>query len=38
MVEEAYTVDGNGIVTVRITDTDTGYSQTYGLGGGARTE
>jgi hypothetical protein len=32
VVEESYRVDANGIVSVRITDTDTGYSQVYGLG------
>lgn len=34
-VEEAYRVDPNGIVSVRITDTSTGYSQVYGLGSGS---
>jgi len=33
VVEECYRVDPNGLVTVRITDTNTGYSQLYGLGG-----
>ncbi len=32
VVEETYTVDGNGIVSVRITDTETHYSQVYALG------
>jgi molecular chaperone DnaK (HSP70) len=35
VVEETYRVDANGIVSVRITDTSTGYSQVYGLGAGA---
>ena len=34
-VEEAYRIDPNGIVSVRITDTSTGYSQVYGLGSGS---
>mgnify|MGYP000949839881 CR=1 FL=1 len=33
LIEECYRIDPNGIVSVRITDTDTGYSQIYGLGG-----
>lgn len=32
LVEEAYSLDANGIVTVRITDTATGYTQTHALG------
>lgn len=32
VVEETYIVDRNGIVRVRITDTETGYSQVYALG------
>jgi molecular chaperone DnaK (HSP70) len=32
MVEESYRIDANGILSVRITDTTTGYSQVYGLG------
>ncbi|MGV8907609.1 MAG: hypothetical protein ACOH1Y_01380 [Propionicimonas sp.] len=31
IVEEAYSVNAAGIASVRITDTDTGYSQVYGL-------
>ena len=31
IVEEAYSVTPNGIASVRITDTETGYSQVYGL-------
>ncbi|MGC3994918.1 MAG: Hsp70 family protein [Propionicimonas sp.] len=34
LVEESYRVDPNGIVSVRISDLDTGYSQVYGLGRG----
>ncbi len=33
LVEEAYRIDPNGLVSVRITDLDTGYSQVHGLGG-----
>ena len=33
LVEETYTVDPNGIVSVRITDTQTHYSQVYSLSG-----
>jgi molecular chaperone DnaK (HSP70) len=32
LVEETYRIDPNGIVSVRITDTATGYSQVYALG------
>lgn len=32
LVEEAYTVDPNGIVNVQITDTETGYAQVHALG------
>ena len=32
MVEESYRIDPHGIVSVRLTDLDTGYSQVYGLG------
>lgn len=31
IVEEAYSVNPGGIASVRITDTETGYSQVYGL-------
>jgi len=32
LVEESYRIDPNGIVSVRLSDLDTGYSQVYGLG------
>jgi molecular chaperone DnaK (HSP70) len=33
VVEESYRIDPNGLVSVRITDTATGYSQIFGLAG-----
>lgn len=32
VIEESYTVGAGGLASVRITDTETGYSQVYGLG------
>ncbi len=34
IIEERYEIDPNGIVSVRLTDCDTGYSRTYALRGG----
>jgi len=31
LIEETYTLDPNGIITVQITDTSTGYTQTHAL-------
>ncbi|HEY3339346.1 MAG TPA: hypothetical protein VGK18_12640 [Propionicimonas sp.] len=32
VIEESYAVEVGGLASVRITDTETGYSQVYGLG------
>ena len=32
VIEESYAVEASGFTSVRITDTETGYSQVYGLG------
>ena len=32
LIEESYAVEASGLASVRITDTETGYSQVYGLG------
>ncbi len=32
VIEESYAVEAGGLASVRITDTETGYSQVYGLG------
>ncbi|MFZ0529009.1 MAG: hypothetical protein WAL91_00560, partial [Propionicimonas sp.] len=35
LVEETYALDQNGIVTVRVSDLSTGYTQTFALDGEA---
>lgn len=32
VIEESYSIEAGGLASVRITDTETGYSQVYGLG------